>query len=101
MKLYNAAAVVAQAKASLIQALSMLSETHLACVQTVEHSRSSDGLVQIGDHHVSATQFATRFQLARPAEEEAVAVAIARIREIVEDMPDEKLIELANREPAK
>ena len=77
--LYNASAVLAASKAQLLQALALLSETHLACKQTVQNAR----------------------EIARQEDADAVAKAIAIIQTAVEHIGDERLIELADRGAGK
>ena len=99
--LYNASAVLAASNAQLLQALALLSETHLACKQTVQNAREMDGPVMVGGVHISAAQFAERFEIARQEDADAVAKAIAIIQTAVEHIGDERLIELADRGAGK
>lgn len=95
--LYNAAAVLSESKAQILQSLSMLTQTHSACKQTVEHTKMNDSPVLVGDRHISAAQFAERYNLARQEDAAAVAAAIAALQAAAASLPVDALSALAEK----
>jgi hypothetical protein len=96
--LYNAAAVVSQSKATLLNAVAVLSETLMACEDTVEHTENATGNVQVGGDMIPASQLAEKFKLARKEDADAVAKVLVLIRESSERIDVATIEELANRE---
>jgi hypothetical protein len=97
--LYNASATLSQCRAELLNAIAVLTDTHLACKQTINHGKTMDGPVQVGGERMSAQQFAKEFELARAEDADAVAEAIALLKAAVERIPVERVTQLADREP--